>query len=129
MSMKVRDYVLDYSKQKGGKLLILITIAKHCKDDGTGAWPNITTIAKGARLTRKQVSTNLKELRTSGELIVQAGDHSTHGANKYQIIMNGSINKEPHKYLNGYTRSRNPLTNNPKAYLEEYAKWRTPLVV
>lgn len=138
MSIKVMTNVWEHSEQKSGTLLVLLAIADYCRDDGK-AWPSLASLGRKSRLSVRQVSRAIKKLQKDGELVVQtsAGPYFN---NLYQIITTGiekddskpyvkKHNKEPHKYLNEYTRRRGSLTQDPKQFLEDYAKWRTPVQV
>jgi hypothetical protein len=128
MSMKVENHVKEHSKLVRGAYWVLRTIATYCKDDGTGAWPSQITLANDTRISKRQVSRAIKKAEDEGELLVQSGA-GPFGANLYEIIIPGLEKDKANRYSNGYNRRHTPIPTDPKVYLEEYAKWRTPLVV
>lgn len=85
MSIKAIDRVFDYSRQKGGKLLLLIAIAESAKEDGTGAWPGRDTLAHKTRLDEVYVGVLIDELVAEGELRVHK-HRAPNGGDLYDII-------------------------------------------
>lgn len=67
MSIRVMNRVWDLSQAEGGALLALLTLADNAGDDGY-AWPSIETIAKRSRLSERQTSNVLAQLREAGEI-------------------------------------------------------------
>lgn len=88
MSAQCTGRVWRYSKHKGSDLLVLLAIADHAKDDGTGAWPSVASIAQKTRLSERNVRYSLKKLEASGELVVER-NAGPKGANLYQITLDG----------------------------------------
>ena len=70
MSVQAISWVLDYSAARLGAKLVLISIANHAKADGTDAWPSISTLAREAGLSDRQVQRAIKELVEIGELSI-----------------------------------------------------------
>lgn len=82
--------VWDASKAEGGALLLMLAIADHCHDDGTGAWPAIASLAQKTRQSDRHVQRLLLQLEASGELkIIKGGGRSN--TNEYHIILKGDI--------------------------------------
>jgi hypothetical protein len=79
--------VWDHSTHEQGTLLVLLALADHAHDDGTGARPSNATIQKKSRLKERQVRYALRALEASGE-IVPDGRHSS-GATIYRIVLPG----------------------------------------
>jgi DNA-binding MarR family transcriptional regulator len=52
-------------------LLVLIAIADHAHDDGTGAYPSVSTIASMARCGARTVENALARLQAAGVVTVQ----------------------------------------------------------
>jgi hypothetical protein len=88
MSVHVMDWVLRHSEEKLGRRLVLLVLADHANTDGTGAWPSVDTIAREARLSRRQTQTCLRELVKSGA-IAEAGT-SAQGTRIYDVLMGGA---------------------------------------
>jgi hypothetical protein len=83
MSVQAISWVLDHSESRLGPRHVLISIANHAKSDGTGAWPSVSTIAREAHLSIRQVQYCLVSLAKLGELRVSSG--GPHGCNLYSL--------------------------------------------
>ncbi len=84
MSIKVMNLVWQYSKNKGSALLLLLAIADHAHDDGSGAWPSVQTLSHKTRMTRRNTQLLLRKLNRSKELKTKKGD-GPFGTNAYTI--------------------------------------------
>lgn len=62
------SWVLEFSKSRHAARLVLISIANHCSVMGNNAWPAVSTIAREANVSERQVQYALKELEAIGEL-------------------------------------------------------------
>jgi Helix-turn-helix domain len=82
--------VWRYSRQKGGKLLVLLAIADYAHDDGTGAFPSVPTIARKARMTERSVQRCLRSLERDGELRIREGA-GPNGVNMYVVTVGDKI--------------------------------------
>lgn len=82
--MQAISWVIENSKQKLGNLIVLFMVANHAKSDGTGAWPSLSTLAREARMTERQVRRCLRILEKSGELTTRMGK-GPHGTNLYSL--------------------------------------------
>ena len=73
------------SPAKGSELLLLLAIADFADDDGV-AWPGVETLAKKARLSKRQTQYNIRSLVDAGLLTVEenAGPKGTH---RYRVNM------------------------------------------
>jgi hypothetical protein len=71
MSIKCMDRVWSHSRSKGSALLLLLAIADHAHDDGTGAWPSQETLARKTRMSVRQVRRLLDLLAAGGELTIE----------------------------------------------------------
>ena len=80
--------VIDHSKHKGNAFVVLLMIANHAKEDGTGAWPSISTLAKKARIGERTVQRTIARLVRSGELSVEVGKGPV-GTNLYSVNLTG----------------------------------------
>lgn len=91
MSVRVISWVWDNSQAEGSELLVLLAIADSADDDGTNAWPAISTVAKRARISERSAQRAIKRLAESGELSVETqagGNESTRAdrrPNRYTI--------------------------------------------
>ncbi|MGN7705060.1 helix-turn-helix domain-containing protein [Cellulosimicrobium sp. 22601] len=55
-----------------GAFRVLLVLADHAGDDGTGAWPHVETIAEKLNVTRRTVERHLAALRDAG--LIRKGD-------------------------------------------------------
>ena len=88
------SWVWDNSPHSGGALVVLLAIADFAHEDGSGAFPSVETLAAKARLSKRQTQTILKELATSGELLVARGG-GRRKSNTYTIVMETSAARQP----------------------------------
>ena len=98
MSVQAISWVLSHSKAKLGARLVLLSIANHARDDGTGAWPSIATIAREAHLSDRQAQYCIKLLQKIGEVQRQEG-MGPYGTNLYSMPLMGGAKSAP-----GYDR-------------------------
>lgn len=66
MSIRVMTAVWDSGAFEGGTLLVLLALADWAQDDGSRVYPKIEQLAKKARLSDRQTTTCLKNLRAAG---------------------------------------------------------------
>jgi hypothetical protein len=88
VSVHVLSWVLKHSEAKLGARLVLLVIADRCaNDDGTGAWPLLSTIARDARLSETAVHDAIRRLVADGQLeVAKRANHSS----EYRVIMTAS---------------------------------------
>ena len=86
MSIRVMTTVWDQSTAEGSALLLLLAIADHAHDDGTGAWPSVDALAKKTRQTPRNTQFLLRRLERLGELVTEIGA-GPHGCNAYRIVL------------------------------------------
>ena len=65
--------VWQRSTQKGSALLLLLAIADHAHDDGSGAYPSVPSLAKKVRMSERNTQYLLLKLEASGELEIHKG--------------------------------------------------------
>jgi hypothetical protein len=70
MSGLVMGLFLKHSRSKGISRLVGVTIGDCCKDDATGAWPAMHTIAARAGTSERTAQRSIRELVQLGELAV-----------------------------------------------------------
>lgn len=91
MSVEAMAVVLHHSQSSGTAKIVLLGIANH--DGDGGAWPAIDTLAKYARVDRRNVQRALERLVALGEIkIVRngGGDHrmaDSHRPNLYHVTL------------------------------------------
>lgn len=88
MSIKVQSYVWENSKASGSALLLLLAIADHAHDDGTGAYPGIDLLAHKCRQSVRNTDYLLRKLEKMGEIITMPNG-GPKGTNEYRIPMEG----------------------------------------
>lgn len=84
MSVQALSYVLERSEARLGDRLVMIAIANHADDHGSRAYPSVSTIAREARMSERQVRRSLRRLERTGELGTQE-QGGRHGTNSYRI--------------------------------------------
>lgn len=89
MSVHVMSWVLRNSEERLGRRLVLLVLADHASEDGTGAWPSVATIAREARMSESQSRECLRRLEDSGA-IRKTGEKSSSGTYIYDVLMEGA---------------------------------------
>jgi hypothetical protein len=74
VSYKLVDWVMTCSGTNHRERAVLGSLARHANDDGSGAWPSISTMAREAGLSRSSVDRALRSLRATGH-IKASGTH------------------------------------------------------
>lgn len=125
MSVQALGWVLDHSEARLGDRLVLIALANHGHDDGSGAYLSQAGIAAEARLDARQVRRCLTRLEDAGR-IVRTGvtDHTTPGCAPgvvvWRIVMGGADLSDG-QIVRGQIR-RSPRTNRAKPLSDLSAK-------
>ena len=83
MSIKIMAAVWESAPVDSGKLLVLLALADHARDDGS-CWPAVSTIASKARLSTRQTQRALSELEQAG-LISREMGAGPHGVSVIRI--------------------------------------------
>lgn len=68
MSIRAMTLVWERSFAKGSNLLLLLAIADYAKDDGCGAFPSTSTLARKTRMSTRAVWQLLEKLKADGEV-------------------------------------------------------------
>jgi hypothetical protein len=68
MSLRAMVQVFDHSDARLSDRLVLLVLADHAHDDGSNAFPSVTTIAAKARISERAVFDSLKALEAAGEI-------------------------------------------------------------
>lgn len=85
MSIHCLNRVWNESTVGGSELLVLLAIADHAHDDGSGAWPSKRTIARKAKISERQVTRIIQQLEDKGELAVERAA-GPYGTNAYTVL-------------------------------------------
>lgn len=94
MSIEVMSWVWKKSKATGTAKFVLLAIADNAWDDGTNAWPSITTISRKTGLSERTVQRCIQNLFDIDELrIFDRPGHS----NLYQVNMSDLPEVKPAK--------------------------------
>lgn len=91
MSVKVLSHVWNRSRAKSTNLLVMLTIADCCNDDGF-TWYAVTNLAKKARVSPRTLRYAIAALERLGELKVfvrKADDSSRNLSNVYMVVLPG----------------------------------------
>lgn len=74
MSIAVMTWVWTTSPTSSNERLVLLALADACsRDDGTGCWPSVATIARKAAVSDRAVRRVIARLQADGHLIVHRG--------------------------------------------------------
>jgi hypothetical protein len=112
VSVHVISWVLRNSEARLGDRLVLIALADHAKEDGTSAWPSVSTLASEAHLSEKQVQRCLAALKRDGR-ITETGK-SKSGTRVYTVNMSeGQIVPPTNPSQNGDRMSPEPSLKQP----------------
>lgn len=88
MSIHALSWVLKYSEAQGGGRLVMLVLADHAKDDGTCSWPSVATIAHEARMSRRAVQQQLRNLETLGA--IERMGESRNRTVIWRVVMGGA---------------------------------------
>lgn len=93
MSVHVTSWVLKNSPAAHGARLVLIVLADHANEDGTGAYPSIATIASEARLSENAVRAALKRLQK--DHAIRHEGYSVFKTKVWRVLMTPSDSAPP----------------------------------
>jgi len=98
MSIKAMTTVWDKSKQSGSSLLMLLAIADYAHDDGSNAWPSLSTLARKTRMTRRNAIYTIQKLSEAGELRIN--HRGSRKSNVYDILVGEDPPRARHEFPN-----------------------------
>jgi hypothetical protein len=84
MSTKVMLEIARHSTAKGNAKLVLLLLASYAHPDGTHAEMSLSTIAREAGLSRRQVNTIVHFLADTGHVLLESGA-GMYGTNRYAV--------------------------------------------
>lgn len=93
MSIRVMSWVWDEAPtSKHSELLVLLCLADHANDDGTGCWPAVRTIARRVRVSERTVQYVLRSLEDRGLIrkgnqAMTAGHRQDRRPTVYDIVL------------------------------------------
>ncbi len=86
MSIAVMNWVWMHSPTSGNERLALLALADACsRDDGTGCFPSVSTIARKAGVSDRTIRRVIARLEQRGDLLVHRGGGRT--SNSYTVVM------------------------------------------
>lgn len=92
MSIEVMSWVWKKSKATGTDKFVLLAIADNAWDDGSNAWPSVSTISRKTGLSVRTVQRCIQNLHDIGELkTIDRPGHS----NLYRVVMGECAASEP----------------------------------
>lgn len=96
MSIAVMNWIWTSSPTSGNERLVLLALADACsRDDGTGCWPSIATIARKANISVRTVQRVLDRLERDGHLIVHRGQGGAHrSTNSYTVVIHNGCQSD-----------------------------------
>src|SRR5262245_39485111 len=90
MSIQAINAVFKRSSQKSGPLLVLLAIADFTNNEGD-AWPSNATLARKARMSKRNVQRCVRILEKAGELQILP-NQGRHGSNIYRVVLGTESN-------------------------------------
>lgn len=83
------NWVWLHSPTSGNERLVLLALADACsRDDGTGCWPSVPTIARKANISERSAWRVISRLEAAGHLKVErTGGGTSRNTNSYSLIM------------------------------------------
>lgn len=103
MSIAVMNWIWTNSPTSGNERLVLLALADACsRDDGTGCWPAVATIARKANISVRTVQRVLDRLERDGHLIVhrvQGGAHRS--TNSYTVVIHNGCQPDARQSATG----------------------------
>lgn len=91
MSLDAITHVWKHSTQKGSALLMMLALADYADENGE-CWPSLTTLARKARMGKRNVQKILDRLEAAGDITTlpgEGGNTRTGKTNRYRINMQG----------------------------------------
>jgi hypothetical protein len=90
MSIKALTWVFEHSEETLGRRLVLLALADYAHDDGSEAYPAVSSLAAKARMSERQVQRALRGMERDGTIVRDGkGPHQT---TKWTIRMEGGDN-------------------------------------
>jgi hypothetical protein len=101
MSLRATLWVFDEAPtSKHSELLVLLCLADHANDDGTGCWPSVRTLARRSRSSERTVQYTLRSLEEKGLIrkgkqSLTAGHRADRRPTVYDIILPRGADSAP----------------------------------
>ena len=99
------NWIWTSSPTSGNERLVLLALADACsRDDGTGCWPSIATIARKANISERTVQRVLDRLERTGHLKVHRGQGGAHrSTNSYTVVVHNGRQVDARQDVTGAT--------------------------
>ena len=117
MSIAVMNWVWANSSASGNERLVLLALADACsRDDGTGCWPSVATIARKANISDRTVRRVIARLEADGLVAVHRGGSRAGSTNSYTVVTGDRVihstgqDVTPDSLPGGDSGDRPPLT-------------------
>lgn len=97
------NWIWTSSPTSGNERLVLLALADACsRDDGTGCWPSIATIARKANISERTVQRVLDRLERNGHLKVHRGQGGAHrSTNSYTVVIHNGCQPDARQPATG----------------------------
>jgi hypothetical protein len=97
VSIAVMNWVWLHSRTSGNERLVLLALADACsRDDGSGCWPSVPTIARKANISERSAWRVIARLEESGRLkVTRTGGGPARRTNAYTLVMHESAEPAP----------------------------------
>jgi hypothetical protein len=114
MSVKLMANIFDLEMPAVEKL-VLLAMADHARDDGTGCYPSIGRLSKKTSLSVRAVQTTMRGLEDAGYLVSQGKSKGGRGVTtEYTITLErGQTALLPFSGRGRYQRKGNPARHAP----------------
>jgi len=87
VSIAVMNWVWTSSPTSSNERLVLLALADACsRDDGSGCWPSVATIARKANISDRTVRRVIARLEAEGHLVVHRGGGRSGSTNSYTVV-------------------------------------------
>ncbi|GAA3096367.1 helix-turn-helix domain-containing protein [Streptosporangium carneum] len=132
MSIAVMNWVWQHSPTSGNQRLVLLALADACsRDDGTGCWPAVATIARKANISPRSVRRVMADLVAAGHLVVHRGI-GPRGTNGYSLVLRKPVHSDIEPVYesvetvdNSFDPGRDVTPDNPSGLTQATARGDT----
>src|ERR1044071_2818882 len=87
MSIEIIRHVFNFSRARGGDLVVLLSLADYANDDGV-AFPSISKLAEKSRMSERNVCYALGKLELLGELTRERSSGGNNRRSRYRVNLN-----------------------------------------
>ncbi len=109
MSTAIEKLVRERSRLTGLARAVLLAIAHYARDDGSGAYPSVPTLARDTGSTDRGVQKAIKRAVTAGEL-KRIHNLGPNGVNKYEVRIDNLRQKAKRTSTKKREHLRTPFT-------------------